>query len=85
VTSFLRDQGYILDTGETAADCGLYLGHEKLAKLMTQVELVDWIEGSNAPLVKYGRWPDGAKSAFCMSGDLDALSLLDYVSRLFVP
>jgi len=82
--SFLRNQGYILDTGETARDCGLYLDPAKLAGLPTQVEMTNWIENSDAPLVKFGRWPDGAKSAFCMSGDLDALSLRDYVSRLFV-
>jgi hypothetical protein len=38
---------------------------------------------SPAPLVKLGRWPDGAKSALCLTGDLDALSLVDYLSRVF--
>jgi hypothetical protein len=83
VTAFLRDQGYVLDEGVNAPRCGLFLDRERLAGLGTEVALVDWIEGSDAPLVKYGRWPDGAKGAFCMSGDLDALSLRDYLSRLF--
>jgi len=81
--SFLRDQGYILDPGDMAPRCSIFLDAEKLAQLPSQVEILNWIEGTGGPLVKYGRWPDGAKSALCISGDLDALSLWDYASRLF--
>jgi hypothetical protein len=84
VVSFLQEQGYILDTAETAPRCGTYIDAATLAKLSTQVELISYIESSPAPLVRYWRWPDGAKSALCVSGDLDALTLLDFASRLFV-
>jgi hypothetical protein len=62
----------------------IYLDGEILAKLPNNVELINYIETSPAPLVRYWRWPDGAKSALSVTGDLDALSLLDYVSRLFI-
>lgn len=82
--SFLSEQGYFLDTAETARSCGIYLDGEMLAKLPNNVELINYIETSPAPLVRYWRWPDGAKSSLSFTGDLDALSLLDYVSRLFI-
>lgn len=84
VVSFLREQGYILDTGETATRCTIYIDTATLAGLTSEVELIDHIEASTGPLVRYWRWPGGAKSAMCVTGDLDALTLLDYASRLFV-
>lgn len=84
ILGFLREQGYILDTSETAARCGIYIDAATLARLTSKVKLIDHIEKSPGPLVRYGRWPNGAKSAMCISGDLDALSLLDYASRLFI-
>jgi peptidoglycan/xylan/chitin deacetylase (PgdA/CDA1 family) len=84
IVTFLQEQGYILDTSETAARCGMYIDAATLAKLTSEVKLIDHIETSPGPLVRYWRWPNGAKSAMCISGDLDALTLLDYASRLFV-
>jgi hypothetical protein len=81
--SFLRDQGYILDASETARSCGIFLDNDALSKLTNEVELVNYIEMSPAPLVRFWRWPKDAKSAICITGDLDALTILDYASRLF--
>ncbi len=82
VVSFLREQGYILDSGETATRCATYIDAATLAGLTSEVALIDYIEASAGPLIRYWRWPDGAKSAMCVTGDLDALSLLDYALRL---
>ena len=82
VVSFLREQGYIVDATDTSVRCAIYLDAGTLDGL-TQVQLVDRIEASPGPLVRYWRWPDGAKSALCVTGDLDALKLLDYAGRLF--
>jgi len=82
--SFLREQGYILDIGETATRCATYIDAATLAGLTSEVELIDYIEASPGPLVRYWRWPGPARSAMCVTGDLDALTLLDYASRLFV-
>jgi hypothetical protein len=84
VATFLRAQGYILDAGKLAPQCRTYLDGNVLSNLSSEVALIDYIEGSPLPLVRYWPWPDGAKSALCVTGDLDALSLVDYASRLFV-
>jgi hypothetical protein len=83
IATFLKEQGYVLDTGETAARCATYLDSATLAGLTSDVEILETIEASPGPLVRYWRWPAGAKSALCVTGDLDALALLDYVHRLF--
>ncbi len=82
IVSLLREQGYILDQGDTASDCVVHIDDEILRKFSTQVELIDYIEGSVGPLVRFWRWPDGARSALSITGDLDALTLVDYATRL---
>jgi hypothetical protein len=80
--AFLREQGYVVEEGRDAARCGLVLGAGDVERLGCGRGLVDHVEGSAAPLVRFSRWPDEAKSAFCLAGDLDALSLREYADRL---
>lgn len=79
---FLRDQGYIVETGSEASRCTTYLGPRELADVHNQVQLVELVETSSAPLVRFWRWPGRTRSALCVTGDLDALSLRDYFARV---
>jgi len=83
VISFLNEQGYILDLTDQAPGCSIFLDDTRLASLANNLQLIDYIEGLSGPLVRFWRWPDGAKSALSITGDLDALSLIDYLSRLY--
>jgi hypothetical protein len=80
--SFLKQQGYILDTSEEASRCGVYLDAASLQRLSSEVQLIQHIESSAAPLVRFWRWPREARSALAVTGDLDALSLMDYAVRI---
>jgi hypothetical protein len=39
------------------------------------------VEGTGCPLVRLGRWPNAARSALAITGDIDALTLRDYGFR----
>ena len=81
LANFLRRQGYLVETG---------LNKEKFSCYFNQVgfdvsqekRIIDEIEGSKHPLIKLGRWPNGAKSALAITGDIDALTIWDYGLRL---
>jgi hypothetical protein len=81
-TAFLVEQGYIVDDGEHAGRCTLTLTDRAVESLGTQRAILGFIEDSGAPLLKFSAWPSAAKSALCLAGDLDALSLRDYAARL---
>ncbi len=81
--SFLREQGYILDTTDAAVGCALFLDADKTAQFSSQLELIKYIDSLHIPLVRYWRWPDGVRSALSITGDLDVLSLIDYAARIF--
>jgi peptidoglycan/xylan/chitin deacetylase (PgdA/CDA1 family) len=78
VAAFLTEQGYVVDDGPTARDCTVVIDGAP----GSHVDLVERIEGSPGPLLRFSRWPSEAKCAFCLAGDLDALSLRDYARRL---
>ena len=82
VVSDLKEQGYIVEEGDSAVDCAVRLYTASPHTLIGEPGLIDCIEASPGPLVRYWRWPEGRKSALCLTGDLDALSLLDYAGRL---
>ncbi len=80
--AFLKEQGYWTETGELALRCSLFLD-ERVITNMSHVELLSYIDASEAPLLRLWRWPDEARGTLCLTGDLDALSLADYAARLF--
>lgn len=43
--------------------------------------VLDEIEGGTFPLVRLGRWPDGARSALSLTGNTDALTIWGNASR----
>ena len=79
----LRELGFILETNpESVAECGVVINKHILDEHAHDVALVEHIEATTGPLVRFWPWPDGTRSALCFSGDLDALSLTDYAARL---
>lgn len=80
--AFLRDQGYLVDHGPSARECSLYFDAQTLAGFRNARELIDFIELDSSPLLRFWRWPSEFRSALCVTGDLDALSLLDYLRRV---
>ena len=83
VRQFLEEQGYILDLSDQAAQCTVFLEPAKLENLDSEVALVEYIGNLDVPLLRFWRWPNGYRSALCISGDLDALTLWDYITRLY--
>jgi len=79
---FLRQQGYIVEPAETPTNHTFYLDRTRFA-YEDERALLDEIEQGDFPLVRLSRWPHGARSALCVTGDIDALTIWDYALRLF--
>jgi len=77
---FLRQQGYLVEISADAQAYPFYLHRTGFAPhderlLLAEIERGDW------PLVRLAHWPNGAKSALCVTGDIDAFTLWDYGLR----
>ncbi len=81
LADFLRQQGYIVETSREAGRYSYYFDRIDFT-VQEERPLLEQIEGTQRPLVRFGRWPAGAQSALCITGDIDALTIWDYVLRL---
>jgi len=79
---FLSDEGYLLEVAEKPAEDALLISATSFCQADAR-SLLERIEGASTPLVRWSRWPDGCGSALCVSGDVDSLTLWDYLWRPF--
>jgi len=77
---FLQQQGYIVEISDDLQGYSIYLNRHDFVAGNRRAPLIK-IEESDDPLVKLGRWPDGARSALAVTGDIDALTVWDYGLR----
>ena len=79
--AFLRQQGYPFEVSDARHRYPLYLDIP-VFRPEERRSLLDTIEKGTWPLVRLGRWPQGARSVLAITGDIDALTLWDYILRL---
>ena len=78
--SFLRQQGYIVERAASPGTHAYFLDRPDFGIEHERALLAD-IEQGDFPLVRLGRWPNGAQSALCVTGDIDAMTMWDYGLR----
>jgi hypothetical protein len=79
--AFLREQGYIVEVSSARSEYAHYIDHDRFERL-DELRLLNEVEAGSSPLLRLGRWPHGARSALSITGDIDALTIRDYVYRL---
>ncbi len=80
LSDFLRQQGYIVEVTSEPENYTYYLD-QKTFTASDEKPLIQKIEQEQFPLARLGRWPNGTRSAFCVTGDIDALTVWDYGLR----
>ncbi len=80
LAAFLTEQGYIVEVSEAALAYYVYLKRERFSK-SDELPLLAELDSGASPLVRLARWPNGARSVLCITGDVDALTIWDYAFR----
>ena len=81
LVSFLRQQGYIFETSQERERYTYYIDQADF-NINQEHSVLAQIEGSGCPLLRLGRWPNGAQSTLAITGDIDALTLWDFGLRM---
>ncbi len=79
VTPFLVEEGFPTEISDDPVRFGAYV--DIAGPTWSEASVLAAIESSPGPLVRLWRWPDGARSALAVTGDIDALTLRDFVAR----
>ncbi len=77
----LADFGYIVEVGERADGYAVHLGRVEGHDFAAIDACRRVIDESTRPLVRFGTWPHACKSALAVTGDIDALTIWDFVHR----
>ena len=77
---FLHQQGFIIETAQIAHTHAIYLEYPEFSREAEKPLLAE-LENHQGPLLRFGRWPNESKSALCVTGDIDALTIWDYLLR----
>ena len=83
VVSFLEAEGHIVERSLDKHSYGVYLEETDVSEESAKRAMIDRIEGSDAPLVRSWRWPNGARSCLAVTGDIDCVTLVDFIMRPF--
>ena len=81
VRAFLAEDGFPIEVSDERARYGAYV--DVPGPEWAEQDVLDAIDVGPGPLVRVGRWPSGARSALAVTGDIDALTLRDFVVRSF--
>ena len=71
---------------EISPDAGIYsiyLDQRGEITPALEMDIVQTVEASPSTLVRFGAWPDGSRSALSITGDIDAMTLVDFMLRLW--
>jgi peptidoglycan/xylan/chitin deacetylase (PgdA/CDA1 family) len=80
---FLSEEGFAVETVQDPGACAVYVDRPGTLTMSEQASLLREIQRANAPLVGISRWPNRSRAALAITGDIDALTLLDFVYRVW--
>ncbi len=90
VEDLLREQGYVVERAAGADADGYALaldvpegfGETRAERIARQGEVLRTAEAAPGPLVHFGLWPEGAKAALSITGDIDSITVQDFFLRI---
>jgi len=78
---FLADEGFPYEVSDNETGYSLFVKEHETFGRENELDLLRRIEESLNPIVRYWLWPDGKRSAFVTSHDLDCVTLTDFLFR----
>ncbi len=78
---FLKNEGFLVERSSHPEDHPVFIDGYRTFTSVDEPALLAQVENTAAPLLRLWRWPDGAKSSFTISADVDSVTLMDFVRR----
>jgi hypothetical protein len=79
VRRFLTEEGFPVEVSDDGAAYGAFV--DASSPEWTESDTLAAVEKAPGPVVRIARWPRGARSALAITGDIDALTLKDFMLR----
>jgi len=80
---FLADEGFIFEITDEPDNYSIYLTDYYSVENISRRRVLDYIEESEYPVIRFWRWPAPFVSCLAITGDIDGVDLWDYWSRFY--
>jgi len=80
--SLLKEEGIPFEVSHNKTEYGTYLSNYDNFTQRDEIKVIEAINRSGSPLVRFWRWPEKARSALAITGDIDAITSVDYLMRV---
>lgn len=81
--AFLRGEGFPVEVSDRGENYGIYFDNLTHFSESDEKPVCEAIQESKSPLIRYWRWPGNARSSMAVTGDIDSITLVDFVMRVF--
>jgi peptidoglycan/xylan/chitin deacetylase (PgdA/CDA1 family) len=81
LVEFLREEGYIVERSLARAEYAAYIAPADGA--WSERDALAAVASATSPVARVSRWPLGASSALAITGDIDSLTVQDFLLRLW--
>lgn len=78
--SFLTQNGYIVEYADFDDNHSIFLDYKNFSA-EEEKPLLEKLINLDKPMIRFGVWPNECKSSLCITGDIDALTVGDYILR----
>ena len=83
VVRFLKEEGFAHTVAEKEGNCSFFLRHRGFFGENEKRRILESVEEIRFPLVRFWRWPEGARYSLAVTGDIDGVDLLDFWGRFY--
>jgi hypothetical protein len=80
---YLQEEGFPVETSSHAQEYSLYLTHSGQFHEKHKIEILKKIKQCQFPLIRFWRWPENYLCCFALTGDIDAVDIMDYWGRFY--
>lgn len=78
---FLQEEGFAYEIMEDSNKCGYYLKHQNAFGEKEIKRILNDIRNSRFPLLRYWRWPNRCRYSLAVTGDIDNVTISDFLER----
>ncbi len=80
IKKHLTNDGFLVEVSDTESQYACFVGKNSIK---TTRQLIKYVNKCQKPLIQIWRWPDEKRYCFCVSGDIDGTTLIDFWDRIY--
>jgi hypothetical protein len=82
LAKFIHNAGFASEVSDVDKGYAMYFGSGQAFRPSDEIRVINQIESAGRPVLRCWPWPNGYKSAFATTHDLDSVTLTDFLYRL---